>query len=572
MATLAKATTKEIEAGGQADRRSLALQAACESAVADSQRWKRREMLVRQQIAGLTERAAQLENAAESLDAERDVLARERDALKAALTKLSRRSGYAILPYKGPTGTWQRPIVLECTAGGVKLQPQGRTFAGLELSSLIHPRSSPFVRAIARELLHIRTADTPDGAPAVPYLVFLVRPDGIRAYYEARTCLEPLGIAFGYELIEQDLVVDIPNLDDLTTWDGSVPLEMPLEPAPRSKTNVAMISSADKGGSDSTPSSADRPRGDQGLPSGWPERPIRRGRQDGWGTGNSASSNPEDFVWPGRGRSTADDGPGGAGLPRNGEQVAGNGTGPPARMAGGGWRELEGGGAPRGPSVDQEPSSGPAPTPAAAQPARSGRVASSAAVPDRALSRRATAVFRVWHGDHRKTGRDQAALARSTRCRTLNRRATAARRRPSNHGLGLSAQQAFSSKLAAGGLSPGTSPAQVKLGTALPARRGFVLRCVRRRANARVGRGSNRDGDGFAGWHGFELGRRGRRRANARVGSGSNRDGAGFAGWHGFELGRHGRQPNATLESWRGRDGLVGAEWRRRVRAQARAR
>ena len=204
-------------------------------------------MLVRQQIAGLTERAERLDRDAQSLDAERDVLARERDALKAALTKASRRSGYAVLPYKGPNGTWQRPIVLECTAGGVKLQLQGRTFTALELSPLIHPRSSPFVRAIAQELLHIRSADTPDGAPAVPYLVFLVRPDGIRAYYEARTCLEPLGIAFGYELIEQDLVVDIPNFDDLTTWDGSIPLEMPLEPAPRPKSNVAMRSSAERG-------------------------------------------------------------------------------------------------------------------------------------------------------------------------------------------------------------------------------------------------------------------------------------------------------------------------------------
>ena len=172
-----------------------------------------------------------------SLDAERDVLAQERDALKAALAKASRRSGYAVLPYKGPNGTWRRPIVLECTAGGVKLQPQGLSFLAMELSPLVNPRSSPLVRAIAHEMLHIRAADTPDGAPAVPYLVFLVRPSGIRPYYEARTCLEPLGIAFGYELIEQDLAVEIPDFDNLVTWDGTGTLEMPLEPAPRAKDN-----------------------------------------------------------------------------------------------------------------------------------------------------------------------------------------------------------------------------------------------------------------------------------------------------------------------------------------------
>ena len=158
-------------------------------------------MLVRQQITGLTARADQLESAANLLDAERDVLAKERDALKAALAKAGQRSGYSVLPYKGPNGTWRRPIVLECTSGGVKLQPKGLTFTGLDLSPLVNPRSSPLIRAIAHEMLEMRASDTPDGAAAVPYLVFLVRPGGIRPYYEARTCLEPLGIAFGYELI-----------------------------------------------------------------------------------------------------------------------------------------------------------------------------------------------------------------------------------------------------------------------------------------------------------------------------------------------------------------------------------
>ena len=87
----------------------------------------------------------------------------------------------------------------------VKLQPKGAKFTAMDLSPLINPRMSPLVRAIAHEMLHIKDSDTPDGAAAVPYLVFLVRPNGIRPYYEARSCLEPLGIAFGYELIEQDL-------------------------------------------------------------------------------------------------------------------------------------------------------------------------------------------------------------------------------------------------------------------------------------------------------------------------------------------------------------------------------
>ena len=310
LASLASARDRETQASEQADRRSEALEQARLAAVAASAKWKRRELLVRQQIASLNQRADEIETSVSILDAERDVLAHERDALKAALSKASLRSGFAVLPYKGPNGTWRRPIVIECTAGAVKLQPQGLSFSMLELSPYLHPRSSPFIRAIAHELLHIQSSDTPDGAPVVPYLVFLVRPDGIRPYYEARSRLEPLGIAFGYELIEQDLAVDIPDFDNLTTWDGSVPLEMPLERAPQPKSNVAMLSTARPGTSGMSTGSSNWSGDDHSSPggSGWGSSKPR-GSSDA-GSANPDSSTPDDFVWPSRGRQT-----GGASLP-----------------------------------------------------------------------------------------------------------------------------------------------------------------------------------------------------------------------------------------------------------------
>ncbi len=109
-------------------------------------------MLVRQQIAGINSQAEKLERDADALDAERDVLEHERDSTKAALAKASKRSGFSVLPYKGPNGTWRRPIVIECTRGGANLQPHGPTFTALELSPRINPKSSTFIRAIAREL------------------------------------------------------------------------------------------------------------------------------------------------------------------------------------------------------------------------------------------------------------------------------------------------------------------------------------------------------------------------------------------------------------------------------------
>ncbi len=255
LAGLARVTAKELDAAHGADRRAAKLEMAATAAIADSERWKRRELLVRQQVAALTQRAKKLEQGDLEMEVERDVLAQERDALKAALTKAGQRSGNSILPYKGPNGTWRRPIVIECVGNVAVLQPEGKTFSRLELSPLIHPRSSPVVLAIAREMMHIQQSATPDGAPAVPYLVFLVRPNGIRPYYEARARLEPLGIAFGYELVEQDLVVDIPDFDDLSTWDGSSPLAKPALASSNAKPRSGWpaSSTADGSGSDRTP-------------------------------------------------------------------------------------------------------------------------------------------------------------------------------------------------------------------------------------------------------------------------------------------------------------------------------
>jgi hypothetical protein len=339
LAGLTKATAGELAAAQAADQRAAALETARIAAVAGSQRWKRREMLVRQQIAGLTARADQLENAASALDAERDVLAKERDALKAALFKAEKRSGFAVLPYKGPNGTWRRPIVLECSTGTVKLQPKGATFTAMDLSPLINPRLSPLVRAIAHEMLHIKDSDTPDGAAAVPYLVFLVRPSGIRAYYEARSCLEPLGIAFGYELIEQNLAVDIPDFDNLATWDGSVPLDLPLEQAPKPKLSVALNTSPEPGNGTATGARSNDPT----TSPGWLEKSNRAGQPSAGNPGNANDSSPEDFVWPTRGRSNgANDRrtslPGGG--PENRGQGGGDGLGADTQGATGTASEL----------------------------------------------------------------------------------------------------------------------------------------------------------------------------------------------------------------------------------------
>ena len=290
LAELAATTAQEIEAARQADRRTESLEKARLGVVAESERWRRREMLVKQQVSALADRARKIDKQIDTLAAERDVLAQERDALKAAVTKSQQGKGsYAVLPYKGSNGSWRRPIVMECSNGTVTLRPKGPTFSMLDLSSMINPRSSPVILAIARELLHVQMSESPDGSPVVPYFVFLVRPDGIRPYYEIRARLEPLGIAFGYELIDQDLKVDVPDFDNLATWDGTIPLEEPLMPAPAGGNN-----GADDGLAWPSAGTGSRER----LGGAGNELAGRPGNKPGVGDPGTEGRSPDEFVWP----------------------------------------------------------------------------------------------------------------------------------------------------------------------------------------------------------------------------------------------------------------------------------
>ncbi len=290
LAELAATTAQEIEAARQADRRTESLEKARLNVVAESERWRRREMLVKQQVSALADRARKIDQQIDTLAAERDVLAKERDALKAAVTSSQQGKGsYAVLPYKGPNGSWRRPIVMECSNGTVTLRPKGPTFSMLDLSALVNPRSNPVILAIARELLHVQMSESPDGSPVVPYFVFLIRPDGIRPYYEIRARLEPLGIAFGYELIEQDLKVDVPDFDNLATWDGTIPLDEPLLPAPAGGNNGA-------GDGLAWPSAGTASR--EHLGGAGNELTGRPGNKPGGGDPGTEGRSPDEFVWP----------------------------------------------------------------------------------------------------------------------------------------------------------------------------------------------------------------------------------------------------------------------------------
>ncbi len=243
--------------------------------------WRDRAQDVRTQLGQLSEGIDRIENDLDQVARQRDVLARVRDDAKLEVKLAGSKDSLAVLPYKGPNGTWRRPIPIECSHDTAIIQPAGLSFSLLDLALGVRMRPSPLGLAVAKYLEHAGQQAAPDGGPAVPYILFLVRPDGIQAYYECRATLETLGIAFGYELVGQDEALDFPDLDDPGEWTD--------QPSWKFARRASSL-----------PSRSQARAGDDPADFVWPTQPpawAATSGSGGFGTGNSATPGwPADYA------------------------------------------------------------------------------------------------------------------------------------------------------------------------------------------------------------------------------------------------------------------------------------
>ncbi|MGL6227223.1 MAG: hypothetical protein ACRC10_11445 [Thermoguttaceae bacterium] len=141
----------------------------------------------------------------------------ERERIESDLRQLQEQQeqtarSYAIVPYKGPSGTFRRPIYIECRSDSVVLQPEGIVLRAQDFTT-------PDFRDNPLEML-VRTArqylvETQQLArDTEPYPLFLVRPSGVSAYEAARKSLGSWRDDFGYELLEEDWNLEFPVLSE----------------------------------------------------------------------------------------------------------------------------------------------------------------------------------------------------------------------------------------------------------------------------------------------------------------------------------------------------------------------
>ncbi|MBS0263304.1 MAG: hypothetical protein JSS02_15285, partial [Planctomycetes bacterium] len=161
-----------------------------------------------------------LEERAEKLEAQAALIAQKIAATRKNLDVANRRQAnapneYALVAYDGVSGTTRRPIYIECTGQGFRFLPEGEMISASDIEGFTD-NFNPLLTG-ARTLIQFWARRRRAAGPSEPepYVLLLVRPSGCLSYYVARKSLSSLGAHWGYELIEEDWKLSVPDPDPL---------------------------------------------------------------------------------------------------------------------------------------------------------------------------------------------------------------------------------------------------------------------------------------------------------------------------------------------------------------------
>ena len=149
------------------------------------------------------------------LEQQKQQLQRDLEKSRAALEKArqsvaERPRAYAIIPYPGPNGTKRRPIYIECTERGVVLQPENIVLTADDFAEPLGP-GNPLDAALRTIHAHHKRAFGFESSQSYPLII--VRPNGVASYAAARAAMSGWEDEFGYELVDEDLVLNFPPPD-----------------------------------------------------------------------------------------------------------------------------------------------------------------------------------------------------------------------------------------------------------------------------------------------------------------------------------------------------------------------
>ncbi len=277
------------------------------------------------------------------MSADLDALERTVHDLKTARRR--QQDTYSLIPYRGKHGDNRKPVYVECSRRGLVFFPDQQTLEGDDLAPM------DIRQLVQRRLAQKRAAASKDDAP---YLLMLLRPSGIANYYRTIGALVGLNIDFGYELVDEDWVLDFPEDDNEARPQPWMRPKIPVVTSTPGNGRggiaggVGLGSPTAPGGSGN--SRGGRPEGSGegslvGTPAGSPGLGMLgygEGAERG-GAGRGYPGSLGNGIGP-RGTGGTGTGPGGLGVPATNGNGNGSGTGAPG--AGNGFGNAGGTGAP----------------------------------------------------------------------------------------------------------------------------------------------------------------------------------------------------------------------------------
>jgi hypothetical protein len=173
---------------------------------------------------------------------------------------------YSLVPYRGRRGDNRRPIYVECTASSLIFHPDRWTLPATDSGG------SAILAEVERRIRRQQSADGDATEKQTPYLLLLVRPDGIMAYYRILQSLRGLQLDFGYEFVEPDWVLSFPENESAAGTQPWIATDSSGDDSPSRRRNRsarslggALASGASIGPGDGDSGASDRP-GDPGSP------------------------------------------------------------------------------------------------------------------------------------------------------------------------------------------------------------------------------------------------------------------------------------------------------------------
>lgn len=149
---------------------------------------------------------------AERYQLEQEILQLRRRLKQADQARHSAEGKFAIVPYEGKSGTTRRPILIECTDTGFRFLPEDVVIRPSDVEGFTEQCNPLLAGVTALAGYWQRQSDSSDPS-SEPYVLLLVRPSGPLAFYVSQRLLSRFNQPFGYELIADDVVLQLPEVE-----------------------------------------------------------------------------------------------------------------------------------------------------------------------------------------------------------------------------------------------------------------------------------------------------------------------------------------------------------------------